>query len=429
MEKPLQVFCCYARTDQSYLLELKKRLLPLQRDGLIAINADINISPGEDWEQQIHYYLNTAHIILLLISADFIASDYCYSKEMIRALERHNSGDTWVIPIILRPVDLRRVPFGNIQSLPTDAKPITKWGDQDDAFLDVMNGIEEIVRNLINTGKALPVPPSDDPDLVPNSLKSLGYMGRKFNQTGVIIPPLCLVPAGPATLGAGADATLESSYHCIPQRRAYLGDFHISKYPVTVAEYNCAVRAQAIPQPNSYAGIRFITWRDQLSRPDYPVIMIFFHEAQAYANWLAKITNQPWRLSSEDEWEKAARGTDGRIYPWGNSWDLSRANTANSRSDSNESEYYHGEDGGRGDLTKVGSYPTGASPYGIQDMAGNVWEWTNSIAEEIDSQKWRVLRGGSWSFGSGAAKTFYRLSGAMPYPLLDAGMGFRLAYG
>src|SRR5579862_3398989 len=101
MEKPLQVFCCYARTDQSYLLELKKRLLPLQRDGLIAIDADINISPGEDWEQRIHYSLNTAHIILLLISADFIASEYCHSKEMIRALERHNSGGAWVIPIIL----------------------------------------------------------------------------------------------------------------------------------------------------------------------------------------------------------------------------------------------------------------------------------------------------------------------------------------
>jgi WD40 repeat protein len=149
MEKPLHVFCCYARTDQSYLLELNKRLVPLQREGLIVVHADINISPGEDWEQKIHHYLDTAHVILLLVSSDFIASEYCYSNEMMRALERHNAGEARVIPIILRPVDLRRVPFGKIQSLPTDVKPVTRWADQDDAFLDVVNGIEEVVEYLL----------------------------------------------------------------------------------------------------------------------------------------------------------------------------------------------------------------------------------------------------------------------------------------
>src|SRR5712692_9990996 len=195
MEKPLHVFCCYARTDQSYLFELNKRLIPLQREGLIVIHADINISPGENWEQKIHHYLNTAHVILLLVSSDFIASEYCYSNEMMRALDRHNAGDARVIPIILRPVDLRRVPFGKIQSLPTDAKPVTRWADQDEAFLDVANGIEEVVRSLINALSASAVTsvlPFDNLDFVPNSLRSLGDVGHRFNQTEAIIPPLCV---------------------------------------------------------------------------------------------------------------------------------------------------------------------------------------------------------------------------------------------
>lgn len=182
MEKPLHVFCCYARTDQSYLLELNKRLIPLQRDGLIVVHADINISPGEDWEQKIHHYLNTAHIILLLVSSDFIASEYCYSNEMMRALERHDAGDARVIPIILRPVDLRHVPFGKIQSLPTDAKPITNWADRDDAFLSVATGIEEVVQSLINVleqaaSKEGDIPDEIDPSSQPQGKEQESYIG------------------------------------------------------------------------------------------------------------------------------------------------------------------------------------------------------------------------------------------------------------
>ena len=154
MEKPLYIFCCYARSDQWYLLELKNRLIPLQRAGLIIVHADVDISPGEVWEPKIDHYLDTAHLILLLVSPDFIASEYCYSKEMVRALERHNEGNARLIPIIVRPVDLRRVPFYKIQSLPTDAKPVAKWESKDDAFLDVVNGIEEVVETLLSPSQA-----------------------------------------------------------------------------------------------------------------------------------------------------------------------------------------------------------------------------------------------------------------------------------
>src|SRR5205085_8297896 len=95
--------------------------------------------------------LNTARIIILLISTDFIASDYCYSIEMTRALERHKAGEARVIPIILRPTDLKNSPFSRLQALPKDAKPITRWKDRDDAFLNVAEGIRQAISDLTTT--------------------------------------------------------------------------------------------------------------------------------------------------------------------------------------------------------------------------------------------------------------------------------------
>src|ERR1051326_8987765 len=103
MEKPLLVFCCYARKDQSYLHDMKQHLMALQREQLIEIKADININPGTEWEREISHHLNEANIILLLISADFIASDYCFEKEMQLAIARHEHGTACVLPVIIRP--------------------------------------------------------------------------------------------------------------------------------------------------------------------------------------------------------------------------------------------------------------------------------------------------------------------------------------
>jgi TIR domain/Pentapeptide repeats (8 copies)/NACHT domain len=151
MEKPLQVFCCYAREDQPSLLMLKSHLRPIQREGLINVQDDIDVSPGEEWEPKISRYLNTAQMILLLISSDFMDSDYCYSKEMMRAMERHERGEARVIPIILRPTLWKGAPFRKLQVLPTNAEPVASkfWHTPDDAFLDVAKGIQKAVNELI----------------------------------------------------------------------------------------------------------------------------------------------------------------------------------------------------------------------------------------------------------------------------------------
>ena len=149
MDKPIQVFCCYAREDQSFLLQLKNQLSLLERNRLIVVQADINISPGEDWEQKISHYLNTAQIILLLVSDHFMASNYCYSKEMERALERGKKGEARVVPIILRPVHWQEAPFARLQCLPRDAKPVTTWSNRDEALSNIAQGIQLVCEELL----------------------------------------------------------------------------------------------------------------------------------------------------------------------------------------------------------------------------------------------------------------------------------------
>jgi WD40 repeat protein len=148
----VNVFFCYAHEDEPLLKRLKQYLTPMQRLGLIALWHDRDISAGTAWEQEISEKLNTAQIILLLVSPDFMASDYCYGIEMKRALARHHRKEARVIPVILRPIDWQDI-LGNIQALPTDAKPVTSslWPSPDDAFYDVAKGIRKVVMQLTPT--------------------------------------------------------------------------------------------------------------------------------------------------------------------------------------------------------------------------------------------------------------------------------------
>jgi tetratricopeptide (TPR) repeat protein len=148
----LELFYCYAREDKPERDELDQHLAGLKRQYHITSWSDQEISPGTPWEKEIESHLNTAHIILLLVSARFMASDYCYSVEMQKALKRNEEGTACVIPILLRPVYLGDAPFvEKLQMLPTDAKPISKWADRDEALWDVTLGIANALLNLMKS--------------------------------------------------------------------------------------------------------------------------------------------------------------------------------------------------------------------------------------------------------------------------------------
>jgi 5'-methylthioadenosine/S-adenosylhomocysteine nucleosidase len=147
----VRLFCSYSHRDEDLRKELEPHLKLLQRQGLIDVWFDRDIEANEDWRQQVDHNLEKADIILLLISADFIASDYCYEKEMRRALERHERGDARLIPVILRDVNLKGAPFANLQYLPKDGRPVTLWENRDTAWRSISEGIEKIAKQIQGT--------------------------------------------------------------------------------------------------------------------------------------------------------------------------------------------------------------------------------------------------------------------------------------
>lgn len=195
------------------------------------------------------------------------------------------------------------------------------------------------------------------------------------------------VPAGFFLMGADNGFMDER-----PQRRVYVNDFRIDKYEVTNRQF----RAAGL-QPRRAYGPAY-------QAPNLPVVGVTWGQARQYCHKLGK------RLPGEAEWEKAARGTDGRAFPWGNFWDPSLAND------------------GPGPQP-VGSYPQGMSPYGALDMAGNVWEWVEDAYEQHAVQKSsdarRVLRGGAWTYAAVFMRTSYRRHERPDYA--EHRIGFRCA--
>jgi len=146
--EPIKIFFCYAHEDESLRRELEKHLSALRRSGKVVTWHDQNISPGASWQHEIEQELNTANIILLLISQNFLASEYCYNVEMRKALERHKAGKARVIPIILRSVPDDQPLLSGLPTLPASGPPVTRWHNQDDAFLNVCKGIQKVVAEL-----------------------------------------------------------------------------------------------------------------------------------------------------------------------------------------------------------------------------------------------------------------------------------------
>jgi formylglycine-generating enzyme required for sulfatase activity len=172
-------------------------------------------------------------------------------------------------------------------------------------------------------------------------------------------PEMILIPACQFLMGGNPRKDKGAYPEEKRQHRLYLPDYYLAKTPVTNSQYVVFIQAISHDPPEH--------WQGMLPPPgkeEHPVVNVSWYDALAYSRWLAQVTCKSYGLPSEAEWEKGARGTDGRIYPWGNQWDPKRCNSYES---------------GKDDTSPVGACPAGASPYGLLDMAGNVWEWTRSL--------------------------------------------------
>ena len=148
MPQPPQIFIAYSRKDSAFLDELRVQLTPLERSGKVKIWYDGKIEPGVVWETAIKENLHAADIILMLVSADAIASDYFYDKEMADAMARHAAGTARVVPLILRPCAWQATPLGELQALPKDGKPVTSWADRDEAYANAVASLMTTLDNI-----------------------------------------------------------------------------------------------------------------------------------------------------------------------------------------------------------------------------------------------------------------------------------------
>jgi hypothetical protein len=144
----LGAFISYSHADKDIHKELRNHLKPLEHIGLIDTWSDLEIAPGDEWERKISTKLEEAHIIILLISIDFINSNYCYDQEMARAMERHQEGSAVVIPIIARQCLWHQAPFGKLEALPEKGKAIVSFANRDDALTSVSEGIRKLAEGL-----------------------------------------------------------------------------------------------------------------------------------------------------------------------------------------------------------------------------------------------------------------------------------------
>ncbi len=231
----------------------------------------------------------------------------------------------------------------------------------------------------------------------------------------------CKVTAGKVTIGGD-----DRAFQTLPATEVDLPAFRIAKYPITFRQFGAFIDADE----NGYANPK---WWDELHEdglnqqrggPDeqsfkfwnHPREMVSWYDAMAFCRWFSAKLGYEIRLPTEQQWEKAARGTDGRFYPYGMTCDPSKANT------------YDG-DLPLGQTNAVGIYPGGASPYGVEEMIGNVWEWTLNNGYDhhhisVSNSSMRIVRGGSWRFYGRRTRAASRI--AYPPHLRDGHIGFRL---
>ena len=153
----VKIFYSYSHKDEELRECFESHMSGIKRKGLIEEWHDRKILPGQLWEQSISNNIEEADIVLFLVSSDFLASDYCYDKEVIKSVERHYNGHCVVVPIIIRDCDWDGTPFESIQGLPTDMKPVISryWHNKDEAFTDIVKGLKKIIKNKfedINSG-------------------------------------------------------------------------------------------------------------------------------------------------------------------------------------------------------------------------------------------------------------------------------------
>jgi formylglycine-generating enzyme required for sulfatase activity len=431
VKKTIEVFFSYSREDKPLRDKLEVHLSSLERQGVISSWHDRQIVAGSEWEEEIDRHMRSADIILLLISPNFLNSQYCYEIELPQAIARHDAGEAYVLPILLRPVaGWEELPFAKLQVYPSGGKPITKWEDQDSAFVDVVEGIEIATEQLLKHRKAQEVPQQErlKAEFLAKEVRALELnrseqkqiiklqqeqeqeqarqdrqsltiyvTKRKFLGSGERIPLLDMVaiPGGKFWMGV-ADG--EGQGNEKPRREVTISPFYISKYPITQKQYQTVLGKR----PSHFRG------------ENRPVENVTWWDAVSFCEALSKKSDRQFTLPSEAQWEYACRAGTTTLFHFGETISMNQANYNGNFDD------FIGEGIYREQTTDVGIFSP--NDFGLYDMHGNVWEWCadhwhdNYEGALNDGSPWltnnsstsRSVRGGSWLRGSDRCRSASR---------------------
>lgn len=479
MSRPLRVFLCHASQDKPAVRELYQRL---NSEGWMDIWLDEEkLYPGQDWDFEIEKAVEAADVVIVCLSNNSVTKEGYVQRELrfvLQIADYKPDGTIFVVPVRLDDCPLPRrlkiwqyIDFfpknrmdwayrrllGSLQmraenlglnlkesekvelektDLEADEKVARIQAEREKAQKDAEKKLaarqyyervktdheatKKITRNrnlalggvilimllfwgisaLLNREPAAPPPEQGTPTMptrtptathtpAPPTFTPTPGIGSIYLSNGVT---MLYVPAGTFSMGS------ETSSHERPIHAVNLSAYYMDKYEVTNAAYKRCVEAGVCDPPKQSRSSTRTAYYGNPEFDEFPVIYVDWNMAKTYCEWRGA------RLPTEAEWEKAARGTDGRTYPWGEGISCDEANYNNCV----------------GDTTKVGSYLGGVSPYGLYDMAGNVWEWVNdwydssyyqtspsSNPQGPTSGQYRVLRGGSWNnYGSSVRSVF-----------------------
>ncbi len=371
------IFISYCREDQPYVHDLERDLLRRGFD----VWSDARIKTGKAWWRAIAQAIRTSAAFIVVMTPASEDSDWVEKEIMVALRERKP-----VFPLLLRGEEFTLLISTQYVDVRDGKMP------RDSFYIE----LEQVVFS------PLPVSVPTEPEMI-------------------------LIPAGEFRMGSKRRHRFAQDNEQ-PQHTLYLPNYYLAKTLVTNAQYAAFVQDTGNRRPTHWGSGR---GRPPMGKETHPVVYVSWQEAAQYCDWLSQVTGKRYRLPSEAEWEKAARGTDGRAYPWGKRWYGGRCNNADEYSD---------------DTTPVGSYPKGASSHGLLDMAGNVWEWTLSLWGEdtlepdfaYPYRPWderenpdagnevrRVLRGGSFADVAGDVRCAVRHA-HLPYRRFRI-VGFRVA--